>query len=122
VQEQAGNGSGPKVLPGPSSVRLIVRGNLVMLVAGCLVLPLAFESSFKSIEDIYAGVILALIGIGLAIGYRMNLLGSRKRKLEIERGYTPKVSIAVDNPGLYLVDYKTFAVISRPHEPRPETK
>lgn len=85
MQEQARNGTGPKVLPGPSSVRLIVRGNLVMLAAGCLVVPLAFESSFKSIEDIYAGVILAVIGIGLAIGYRMNLLGSRKRKLEIEQ-------------------------------------
>lgn len=60
---------GPKVLPGKSSVILIISGNVTMLIAGCFVPRLAFESKFKSIEDVYAGVLLTVIGIGIMMGY-----------------------------------------------------
>ncbi len=110
---------GPKVLPGKSSVILIIRGNVIMLIAGCFAFPLAFESKFKSIENLYAGVFLGIVGIGLLIGYGVILWGSRKRALEIQRGYTPKISIAVEHADLFLIDYKTHQVVSRPHEPRP---
>lgn len=46
-------------------------------------------------------------------------MGNRKRKFEIQQGDTPKVSIAVAHPDLFLIDYKTHQVVSRPHEPRP---
>ncbi len=107
------------MLPGVSSARLTIRGNIVMLLAGCLVFPLAFESSFKSVEDLYAGTILGVAGVGLILGLGTILWGSRKQNLEIQQGYTTKVSIGIKHPELFLVDHKSLVVVSRPREPRP---
>ena len=104
----------PDLLPGQSSVRLIVRGNVIMLAGGFLVIPLAFESSFGRAENLYMAVLLSLIGLAVGVGCSMILAGSRKRQREQERGYTAKTDVYAKHPELFLVDYRTLEVISRP--------
>lgn len=104
----AEHANAPEVLPGRSSVCLIIWGNVIMLFGGFLVIPLAFESSFGSAENVYAAVLLSLIGLGVIVGCGLIVVGSRKRGRELAHGYTPKTDMYAEHPDLFLVDYRTL--------------
>jgi hypothetical protein len=93
-----------------------------MIFFGFLSLGFAFESDFKSYEGLYQGILAGVVFPGMAAGYGIILWSFRKRKLEIENGYTPRIDIAQQHPELFLIAYKTLEVISRPNEPRPTSR
>jgi hypothetical protein len=112
----------PRLMRGASSTRLNRRGIFIILPSSWLVIPLAFESSFKSIEGYYSGILLGLLIGGALSGYAITLWADRKEKLEVTHGYTTRISKAVRDPEIYLVDFKTLKVVSGPHELRPGNK
>jgi len=106
----------PNLLPGASSGRLTQRGYTIMISFGCLALPLGIESKFPSIEGYYMAFFGGVGIAGVLLGCGVYLWGYRKSKSEIERGYTPLIKKAEENPDLFLVNFRTLEVTARPHE------
>lgn len=113
------NRMGPDLLPGKSGGKLMLRGNFIMMIFGLLVVAFAFESYFGSNETLYIVTVATVMAVGVLSGYATYLWGWRKKKREIEHGYTATTNIAIDNSALFLVDYKTLDIISAPYEARP---
>jgi hypothetical protein len=112
----------PDVFPGLASSVLIKRGYNLMFYFGLLVIPIAFESYFKSIEAYYSGTLLGLMTIGVGAGFVVAQRGVIKQRREVARGYTSRWAVADQHPEVFLITYDTHEVISRPYETRPPHK
>lgn len=97
----------------------MARAFTVLIAGGFAVFPLAFVSTLKPNGPGYGAICLSIVLLGGVVASVMMWYGWKKQSREIENGYTPVIKIAIENPDLYLVDYKTFAVVSAPNGTRP---
>jgi hypothetical protein len=111
----------PTPLPGWSGVKFVARGGAMEgLVPFCAV-AISFESMFGRKWYYWGGFFGILSGIFIGIGLTMGIRGYSKLRREREAGYTTALPDAEKYPELFLLNPVTFAVISPPYAPRPET-
>lgn len=88
-------------------------GGVSMLLA----LPGGFlPKNFVGTYEILCGV-LFMVGMSTFSVYAVRCWGIADR--EIACGYTTRLTTAQDMPELFLLEYKTLAVLAGPGEPRP---
>jgi hypothetical protein len=91
---------------------MVAAGLLGTLTAGC-------ETSLPGGVHTWVLAFLPTMVVGLGLGFALNLVGIRKGKREVERGYTTAANVAKQNKDLYLVHWRTLRTISAPGEDRP---
>lgn len=70
-------GDDVQVVPGMSYVRMNMWGAILELAAASLVIPIAFESSYKSIEGYYIGVLATVLFVLLITGGALTMVSYR---------------------------------------------
>lgn len=110
---------GPKLLPGPSSAQLVLRGQGFIACTFICMVAIGFESFFKPHEAYWTGPWLTA-GFCMLLCYGgTTYLGFRKRKREIASGYSTVLEDATKHPELYYVHPNTQEVVCGPFEKRP---